>query len=129
MRCREDRRDLGVVRADKLLLKVSVRRELCVEEKNISDDELLDQINRLGINYVVAQPDFWTDLEAMQRLDRLLKSKHFYEVERIKTPANFNANEKQLVIYRNLGNVANGKSDMTIDLPIIGRTIESSGSH
>jgi hypothetical protein len=124
MRSREDRRDLGVVRADKLLLNIAVRRELGVTEKSISDAELSDQINRLGIHYVVSQPGFWTDLEAMRRFERVLGSAQFQEVMRIETPANHDAHEKELVIYRNLGNVSDGNSSMQIELPIIGRTIE-----
>lgn len=125
MRCREDRRDLGVVRADKLLLKIAVRRELGVTEKNISEAELGGQINRLGIQYVVAQPGFWADLEAMQRLERLLASSQFKEVARFDTPANYNAQERQLIIYQNLGPVSENKSGLRIDLPIIGETIDT----
>lgn len=65
MRTHEERRDLGVVRADKLLLSVSVRRELGVTEKAVSDAQLLAQVEQLGIRYVVIQPGFWTDLPAM----------------------------------------------------------------
>jgi hypothetical protein len=125
MRCREDRRDLGLVRADKLLLNIAVRRELGVIEKNISEAELGDQINRLGIHYVVSQPDFWTDLEAMKRLERLLATSQFKEVARFETPANYKAHEKYLVIYQNLGAVSDGKSGMRIDLPIIGKSIDT----
>lgn len=125
MRSRVDRRDLGIVRADKLLLKIAVRRELGVTEKNISEAELGDQINHLGIHYVVAQPSFWTDLEAMRRFERLLASSQFKEVARFDTPANYNAQEKQLIIYQNLGPVSENKSGISIDLPIIGETIDT----
>jgi hypothetical protein len=128
MRSREDRPDLGVVRADKILLKVAVRRELGVTEKDVSDEALLAEINRLGIRYVVAQPGFWTDLEAMRRFERLLGTDHFQELARIATPANHKAHEKELVIYRNLGEVAEGKSGIQIDLPIINRSIKTPGA-
>lgn len=125
MRCREDRRDLGVVRADKLLLNIAAHRGLGVTEKNISEAELGDQINHLGIYYVVSQPGFWTDLEAMQRFERLLASSQFKEIARFETPANYKAYEKELVIYQNLGAVSDGKSGMRIDLPIIGKSIDT----
>ena len=54
----------------------------------------------------------------------MLKTPQFVEVTRIKTPANFNAYEKELVIYKNLGPVAVGPVDLKIDLPIINRTVE-----
>jgi hypothetical protein len=123
MRSHEERRDLTVVRADKLLLKVAVRRELGVKENGLTEAEIGERINQLGIHYVVAQPGFWDDLEAMQRFERVLASPQFKEVARIPTPANFNAHEKELVIYRNLGKVHEGTVRQDIDLPIIGTTI------
>ncbi|HEY5140825.1 MAG TPA: hypothetical protein VIJ25_16145, partial [Methylococcales bacterium] len=125
MRCREDRRDLGTVRADKLLLNIASHRGLGVTEKNISEAELSDMINHLGIYYVVSQPGFWTDLDAMKRFERLLASSQFKEVARFETPANYKASESQLVIYQNLGAVSDGKSGMRIDLPIIGKSIDT----
>lgn len=123
MRTHEERRDLTVVRADKLLLRVAVRRELGVEQKGLTEAEIGERINQLGIYYVVAQPGFWNDLEVMQRFERVLASPQFKEVARIPTPANFNAHEKELVIYRNLGPVHQGPVKQDIELPIIGTTI------
>lgn len=123
MRARQDRPDLSVVRSDKLLLTVAVRRELGVAEKGLSEQEILEIIDRMGIHYVVAQPGFWDDLAVMQRLERVLNSDRFERVAVVATPANFNAHEKKLVIYRNLGNVQTPSAATTIDLPIIGRKI------
>lgn len=123
MRARQDRPDLSVVRADKLLLTVAVRRELGVAEKSWSEKEILEEIDRQGIHYVVAQPGFWDDLSVMQRLERVLNSDRFERVAVVATPANFNAHEKELVVYRNLGNVQASSTETTIDLPIIGRKI------
>lgn len=126
MRAHSDRPDVGIVRSDKLLLRISVRRELGVEQKQHSAEEIRDLIGRLGIHYVVAQPDFWTDLEAMQRLQDVLHSEAFEEIGRFDMQANYNAQEKQLVVYRNKGEVAQGPVDITNELPIIGRTISGS---
>lgn len=128
MRARTDRPDLSVVRADKLLLKVAVRRELGVEEKQLTETEISDMLNRLGAHYVVAQPGFWDDLVAMQRFERVLASAQFERVATIPTPANFNAHEKELVIYRNLGKVAEHSERINIDLPIIQRSIPKDDS-
>ena len=106
MRAREDRRDLHVMRADKLLLGVAVRRELGVEQKGLSEADIAEAINANGVHYVVMQPGFWTDLEAMQRFERVMVSAQFEEVARIATPANHKAHETELVIYRNKGPVA-----------------------
>lgn len=123
MRTREDRRDLATVRADKLLLKVAVRRELGVEQKTYSEEEIASMIDAAGIHYVVAQLDFWTDLEVMRRLQAVLTSAHFSEVRRIELKANYPAQDKVLVIYRNNGQVEQSSSGMQIDLPIINHSI------
>ena len=125
MRAREDRPDLSVIRADKLLLKVAVRRELGVGQKHLTEKEMAEQFNRLGVHYLVVQPGFWNDLEVMQRFENLLATNQFQEVARIPTHANFNAHEKELVIYRNLGEVNQAATPLELDLPIIGRTIKA----
>lgn len=125
MRAREDRRDLHVMRADKLLLGVAVRRELGVEQKGLTEAEIADAINANGVHYVVMQPGFWTDLEAMQRFERVMASSQFEQVARIATPANYPAHETQLVVYRNKGQVAPRRPGTDIELKIINRRISA----
>lgn len=125
MRAREDRKDLSVVRADKILLNVAVRRELGVKEKELDEAAISERIDSMGVEYVVVQPGFWNDLAVMQRFERVIASGQFEEVARIATPANYPAHEKELVIYRNLHPVKQGGGQREIDLPIIGRTIQS----
>jgi hypothetical protein len=125
IRSREDRRDLSVIRADKLLLSVSVRRELGVTQKNLSETDINEKINQLGIHYLVVQPGFWDDLEVMKKFEHMLASGKFAEVARIPTPANYNAHEKELVIYKNMGAVNDHPSALELGLPIIGKTINS----
>ena len=128
MRVREDRRDLTTLRADKLLLKVAVRRELGVEQKEYSEEEIMRMIDAAGVRYVVAQLDFWADLEAMRRLQRVLNSDHFSEVGRVETRANYPVSDKTLVIYRNNGQISEAARSMDIELPIINRTIPTGRS-
>jgi Dolichyl-phosphate-mannose-protein mannosyltransferase len=125
MRAREDRPDLSVVRADKLLLRVAVRRELGVEEKAVAEGEIAALIDRVGAAYLVVQPGFWIDLPAMQRFERVLASRQFEKVATIPTPANYPSQEKELVIYRNMGNVAPKANRIDIDLPMINRTFKA----
>jgi len=125
LREREDRRDLSVLRADKLLLRVAVRRELGVEEKPLSESEIGSLIDRSGVHYVVVQPGFWNDLEVMRRFEAVLQSAHFSEVARIPMHANFPDAETVLVIYRNLGSVNPVSIYLRLELPIIGRTIQA----
>ena len=123
LRAREDRRDLSVLRADKLLLRVAVRRELGVEEKPVSEAELGQLLNDQGVHYVVMQPGFWTDLEAMRRFERLMAGPQFEAVARIPTPANHRAHETELVILRNKGPVNPHHKPLEIELKMIDRTI------
>lgn len=122
-RARSDRADLAVVRADKLLLRVAVRRELGVEEKTFSEPEIAAMIGDAGAYYIVAQVDFWTDLQVMQRLQSVLRSEQFEEVARIEVGTNLPNEDRELRIYRNKGQVASPPKRMDLDLPIIGRTI------
>ncbi|HWV18078.1 MAG TPA: glycosyltransferase family 39 protein [Rhodocyclaceae bacterium] len=128
MRVREDRRDLMTVRADKLLLKVAVRRELGVEQKSYTEAEIARMLDEAGVHYVVAQQDFWTDLEVMASLQRVLNSEHFSEVGRVQTRANYPVSDKLLLIYRNNGRVSGTAKGMDIELPIIQRTIPAGRS-
>lgn len=125
MRTREDRRDLSVLRADKMLLRVAVRRELGVEQKSLSEKEIAAHINQYGVRYIVMQPGFWDDLEVMRRFEAVLRSPQFIEVQRIPTPANYPAHEKELVIYENLAPVNTAPINLQIELPMINRTIQS----
>jgi hypothetical protein len=123
LRAREDRRDLRVLRADKLLLKIAVRRELGVEQMGYSEDEIADLLNRYGVHYVVAQTDFWKDLTEMQRLQTVLRSPRFEAVAHLPVPGNVPHQDRELVIYRNLGPVAPPGAAIQLDLPVIGRSI------
>lgn len=123
MRAHSNRPDVSVIRADKLLLRISVRRGLGVEQKNFNEAEIAALIDKMAVNYVVAQPDFWTDLEQMARLQNVLHGQQFEELKRFKMRANYPAQEKELVVYRNLGKVAQGPINITNELPIINRSV------
>jgi hypothetical protein len=129
MRAIGDRPDVSTVRSDKLLLRIASRRELGVEEKNYTIEEIAELINKLAIHYVIAQPDFWIDLEQMRLLQTLLESEQFEEIQRFKMEANYNAAEKELVIYRYLGNVAAGPVNIKYELSLIGRSISNNNSN
>lgn len=124
MRTATGRPDLTTLRADKLLLEISVRRELGVKQQSYSEAEIAELIDSHGVHTVVAQTDFWTDLEQMAKLQNVLRSAHFEEVARIPIRANIDVKDKELVVYRNLGPVAEGERRLSIKLPIIGRKLE-----
>ncbi len=123
MRTVETRRDIVTLRSDKLLLSVAVSRELGVVQKSYTEAEIGDLLDRSGVNFVVTQDDFWTDLAAMARLNAVLHSPHFVEVFRTPVTANVPTRDKMLRIYRNMGDVNLHPGKIGIDMPIIGRSI------
>lgn len=124
MRTAVGRPDLTTLRADKLLLEIAVRRELGVKQQSYSEEEIAELIDRHGVHTVVAQTDFWTDLDQMAKLQNVLRSAHFQEVARIPIRANIEVRDKELVVYRNLGQVSEGEKRLSIKLPMIGRKLE-----
>lgn len=117
------RHDITTLRADKLLLEVAVRRELGVTQRDLSEADIAALLDRLGVRYVVAQPDFWTDLAEMARLQAVLHSDQFREVARIPLTANVPVEDHELRIYENLHKPPPSGAEITLDLPIIGRSL------
>ena len=126
MRAREDRRDLWVLRSDKLLLRVTQRRELGVTELPLSESDIEQLIRDYGVTYVVNQPNFWDDLAAMQRFQKVLSSESFEKVHVIPVTSNTGHEDRQLDIYRNTQPVSTSKSLIKLELPIINATVEGS---
>jgi hypothetical protein len=127
------RRNLTVLRSDKLLLRVAQRRELGIQEEKFSMEEIGAMLDRYGVTYVVSQPNYWDDLRPMQRLQRLLHTAQFEEVASIPVTSNAsrtervleaNHSDRVLKIYRNLHPVPSVKSHIRIDLPIIDTFVE-----
>jgi hypothetical protein len=124
LRTREDRRDLSALRADKLLLRVAIKRELGIAEREVTEAQLPEMLNRFGVTYVVSEPSFWIDLSSMQRLQNVLHTTQFKRVATIPIVANVNHPDQELEIYQNLGPVNVGKERIQLDLPIIGVEVQ-----
>lgn len=101
VRAQTERPDLSVVRADKLFLDIRVMPGLGLNPKPMSAEEIADKLCRLGISYVVAVPGQWREAPVMAEFQRVLDSPRFSEVARL--PVSGNAEEKELVVYRNEG--------------------------
>lgn len=122
-------RKLHVLRADKLLLRVAVRRELGVEQKAVSDQELLTLLNSQAVHYLVVQPGFWNDLDAMRRFEAMLNGNSNFElVHEFPTSANYPSAETKLVVWRNRAAATKRQGGQIIELPIIGRSIKQVSS-
>ena len=133
MRACKDRQDLAVLRADKVLLRVAQRRELGVEERNLSTREITELLDRYGVSYVVNQPNFWDDLVAMQRFQTVLKQGAFTPVAKIPVSGNVQRDDHWLEIYAKNGPVKQAGERIRVELPIVNAIVEgtlgNSASH
>jgi hypothetical protein len=56
-------------------------------------------------------------------LEEVLHSDHFEQVRSFPMRANYHAQESKIVVYKNLGHVAQGPINLNIEIPMINRTI------
>ena len=125
MRAYSGRRDLGVVRLDKILLsEVTVYVEHGFKENAISPDELTDTLRNLHVQYVVFQTRYHDDLASVKALDETLGSDKFSEVERIPMTANYGKGYMaDLVIYRMKAEVPRGRVAPSMQIKLLGRSL------
>jgi len=124
LRTFSNRQDISTIRVDKLLLTVSVRRTLGVAAKSYSEGQIARMIDDDGINYVVAQADFWTDIPVMARFQTVLQHGPFQRVATIPVISNVPSEDKLISIYKNLGQVNPHPKALEIPLAIIGSSIK-----
>jgi len=118
-------KNLTVIRSDKLLLRVAVdRHKFGVKELGVSERQFKDMLAQYGMRYIVLEPKFWSDLQSMQMLVRVLHQDQFKLRTTISVVSNRNHDDSQLEIYENLGDLAKGKNLLRIELPVSGITVE-----
>ena len=118
-------KNLTVIRSDKLLLRVAVDRHLFgVQELGVTEVKFREMFGRYGIRYVVVEPSFWSDLQSMQMLVRVLHEDQFKLLTRIPVSSNRNHGDQELEIYQNLGPVDREKRLLKVELPVSGISVE-----
>ncbi|WP_322404431.1 ArnT family glycosyltransferase [Massilia luteola] len=101
LRTQNARRDIGVRRADKLLVEINILRELGVHERNLKQQQILSLLDKQHIETVVFQSGYLTDLPSIQNLESLLEhSGNFVRVAIVPLEGKTNPSERQLLIYR-----------------------------
>jgi 4-amino-4-deoxy-L-arabinose transferase-like glycosyltransferase len=125
MRAYSGRRDLGVIRLDKILLSdVTVYLEHGFKENVIGPDELTDTLRNLHVQYVVYQTRYHGDLASVKALQEALGSDKFSEVERIPMTANYGKGYmSDLVIYRMKEEVPRGRVAPAMQIKLLGRSL------
>ena len=118
-------KNITVIRADKLLLRVAVDRRLFgVQELGVTEAKFTEMFERYGIRYIVVEPTFWSDLQSMQMLVRVLHEDQFKLLTTIPVMSKREHSDSQLEIYQNLGPVSQGKNVLRVELPVSGIAVE-----
>ena len=118
-------KNLTVIRADKLLLRVAVDRQLFgVQELGVSETRLKEMMMHYGVRYIVAEPDFWTDLQSMRMLVEVLHQDQFKLLTTVPITSNRGHQDAQLHVYQNLAPVSKEKNVMRVELPVSGIAVE-----
>jgi hypothetical protein len=120
-------KNVTVIRADKLLLRVAIDRRLFgVQEFGVTDVKFKEMLGHYGVRYIVIEPDFWFDLKSMQMLVTLLHQDQFRLLTKVPVVSNREHIKSGLEIYENLGPLSQGKSLLRVELPVSGIAVEGS---
>src|SRR5271157_271284 len=118
-------KNLTVIRADKLLLRVAIHRDLFgVQELGVTKAKFREMLGHYGVRYIVVEPDFWNDLQSMQMLVGLLHEGQFKLLTTIPVMSNRDHRDSRLEIYQNLGTVSQEKNLLKVELPVSGISVE-----
>ncbi|MGC2112250.1 MAG: glycosyltransferase family 39 protein [Candidatus Korobacteraceae bacterium] len=119
-------KNLTVIRADKLLLKVAIHRDLFgVKEFGVTEVRFKEMLQHYSVHYIVIEPDFWPDLKSMQMLVALLHENQFKLLTKIPIVSNRERIQSELEIYENTGPMSQGgKNLLKVELPVSGISVE-----
>ena len=118
-------KNLTVIRADKLLLLLKGNRFLFgVKDLGVTDQQFEEMLGRYAVRYVVMQPNFWSDLQSMQMVARVLHGDQFKLLRTVPVTGDGEPDEAELEIYQNLTADAQQRRPVTFDLPAFGVTIQ-----
>jgi hypothetical protein len=125
MRAYTGRRDLGIVRIDKLLFRdLAVYFEHGFQEKGMEPAEITNVLAKLHVQYVVLETGFHDDVPAVQNLEAALASDKFTEVERVPMYANYrDAIVGELIVYRLKQNVPPGRVAPPMEIRLLGQSL------
>ena len=118
-------KNLTVIRADKLLLRVAIDRHLFgVQEFGVNATQFRDMLQRYGVRYIVIEPDFWPDLKSMQMLVTLLHEDQFKLLTKVPAASNRERIRYNLEIYENLGPLSPARNPLRVELPVSGIAVQ-----
>lgn len=125
MRAESGRRDMAILRTDKLLVRVVAgERVRGVEEADLSEDEIRRMIHEIGVDVIVYQPGFWEDLREMARLAAVVHGGEFERVAQFAISGSVDSTERTIEIYRPRYVVQRVRHTVALDMPLIGDRFE-----
>jgi len=107
VRANDERDDITVLRADKLFLNINILPALGLNAKDVSTEDIREQLIRYGVSYVVSDEKSFIEAQVIRNLMSVLHSDTFERVRRIDVvgvPTPW-AGVEELVIYRNLADL------------------------
>lgn len=124
LRTDHDAARLTVLRAEKLLVRYAIIRQAGITDLHVSAASLVAMVSRYGIEYVVFQPDFWTDQPSVAMLqDYIRGSGNFRRDASIPVHANFPGAEDHIEIWRNLHPAPPAAAELRLDIPAMNRSV------
>lgn len=101
LRSQGTRRDIGVRRADKLIVEIRIMRQLGVHDQGLDQTAILALMDQHNVSLVVMQPGYLADLSSMKNFQGLLDDGvHYEKVRTLALTGETPPSERELVIYR-----------------------------
>jgi len=118
-------KNITVIRADKLLLRVAIDRHLFgVQDFGVSEVRFKNMLERYSVHYIVIEPNFWSDLKSMQMLLAVLHQDQFRLLTKIPVASNHERIRYNLEIYENTGPLSQTKTSLRVELPVSGIAVQ-----
>ncbi len=126
MREHDERQDLTIVRADKLLLRIAVERIRGVGQTDYTQDQIADILRKHGVGMIVAQAGFWDDLQQMNLFNKVLHTPDYKLLATIQLTGDLSTNDGKgtpghgtVEILVPTYPVERSDNGLTIDMPFI----------
>lgn len=124
VRAHEERRDISIIRADKIFLNVAMNADWGLHPRDYSFVQVERMLDDLAISYVVTIPRMWAkEAVVMEELSNILESEHFQEVARVVLDGN--TGDKELLIYKNNATLPEVPASYNMELKAFGINFRS----
>ncbi|UGQ46561.1 glycosyltransferase family 39 protein [Massilia endophytica] len=97
------RRDIGVRRADKLFVDITIMRELGIRDRGLDRHAILALLDKEKVDILVVQPGYLGDQPTMREFEALLADRSlFAPIAAIPLSGQLDRSERQLLLFRRL---------------------------